>query len=237
MPVRRPALAIGTLAVVLAATSACATPLLDPGTDATETRDVTGATGVRLETVGRLVVREGDAATLTVTAGDRVLPRLETDVRDGVLVIDMRRTWGNLGTPEYVLEVPDVDRVELDGAGSVVVEQVRGDELVVRLDGAGQVRLEDVEVDRLDASIAGTGTVLASGSATEQVVRLSGAGDHRAADLRSDAVVVELSGAGSARVHADATLDVDLSGAGAVRYSGDPEVTSSVDGAGRVERE
>lgn len=228
------ALGLGSLLGV----AACSVPVVSPGEPQTQTREVEGldrADGVRLGASGDVTVRVGDTPSVTVTAGERVIDRLETEVVDGVLVIDLRGLRGNIGRPEVELVLTEVRTVELDGSGRIDVSPVTTD-LVVGLDGSGDVELHDVDADRLSATLDGSGLVRATGSVADLSLELDGSGTYLTEDLVARRAVVDLAGSGAVHVRAEEDLDVRLSGAGTVRYSGDADVRSDVDGIGRVVR-
>lgn len=237
----RPAAVLVPLAATVGATlllGACATPVISPGAERTETRDATGVHAVRLAVIGDLVVEEGPEPSLTVTAGENVIGRIDTRVDDGVLTIDMERTAGNVGTPRYELVVPELTEVGVDGAGRADVHGVDpGPEgtLGVVVQGAGDLWLHDVEVDTLEVRVDGAGAVIASGRADRQTVEIHGAGDYEGQGLTTREATVRMDGAGDARVDVTDVLDVEVDGAGGVRYSGGADVHSRVSGVGTVE--
>lgn len=238
MSVRTPvAVALGLASVLTVA--GCSVPIMSPGAPETQTREVDGldgADGVRLGASGDVTVRVGPTASLTVTAGERVIDRLETEVVDGVLVVDVRGVRGNIGTPEVDLVLTDLRTVELDGSGRIDVRPVTSN-LTVDLDGSGDVELGDVDAEELAVRIDGSGLIRAVGTVEHLSLEIDGSGTSRAEDLVARTADVVLGGSGAIHVHATEQLDVRLSGAGTVRYTGDADVHSDVSGVGRVIRE
>lgn len=229
------------------------------GPTATEERAVEDdVRAVVLEAPGGLVVTAGDTASLTVTAGERVLDRLTAESEDGVLVLGHGPgPWFLPADVSWELTLPVLDRIRVAGAGDAEVDFAGADDVVIEIagagdvdaagvdaesvvidiDGAGDVDLGDVEAERIEVALAGVGDVRAAGEAVEAVVEIDGAGEFDAAGLRVEDARVVIRGAGDVRLGVVRSLDVAIAGAGSVRYSGDPEVTSDIDGAGSVERE
>lgn len=214
--------------------SACATPL-DPGSTVTQERDVSGASAVTLAGVGRLDVSIGPTASLEITAGERLMDRITSDVTDGMLVLDLRDGPNlGLGNIEYRLVLPNVESVTVSGAGDVDAKLDRAPSLGVLLAGAGDITVTGVDVKDLNVTVSGAGSVSLRGSAARQRVEISGLGGYRGTELASVDAEVLVSGAGSASVSVTGTLDATVTGAGSITYSGSPEVTSTVTGVGSV---
>jgi putative autotransporter adhesin-like protein len=186
------------------------------GQTKSETRTVSGFTGIELSGIGEVTIEQGDAESLTIEADDNVLPVLTSKVDDSVLRLGRKqRTRVNTRNPiRYRVTVTDLDRIELSGSGSVVGEGLRLDALRVEISGSGTMRL--------------------AGSADEQQLEVSGSGRYDAAGLASRSVDVEISGSGKATVTVTEQLRVDISGSGTVTYTGDPKVDQSVSGSGRL---
>ena len=101
----------------------------------------------------------GLTVTVTVTAGEQVIDRLTSEVRDGVLVLDLPGRWVNLGPVDYDLVLPRVDRIAVEGAGNVRGEVAPTDAFKLTIDGAADVDLDGLDVDELTVRIAGVGDV------------------------------------------------------------------------------
>jgi hypothetical protein len=181
-----------------------------------ETRTVSGFTGIELSGTGEVTITQGDAESLTIEADDNVLPALTSEVRDSMLRLDTKpRTRVQTRNPiRYRVTVADLNRIELSGSGSV----------------AGV----DLELTNLEVEISGSGTMNLAGSADQQEVEVSGSGQYDAAQLPSRSVSIEISGSGKATVAAAEQLRVDISGSGTVTYSGEPTIDQSISGSGRL---
>jgi hypothetical protein len=181
-----------------------------------ETRTVSGFTGIELSGIGEVTIEQGDAESLTIEADDNVLPALTSEVRDSMLRLDTKpRTRVQTRNPiRYRVTVKDLNRIELSGSGSV----------------SGV----DLELTNLDVEISGSGTMNLAGSADQQEVEVSGSGQYDAAQLPSRSVSIEISGSGKATVAAAEQLRADISGSGTVTYSGEPTIDQSISGSGRL---
>jgi hypothetical protein len=228
---------LGLLSAVALVTAGCG--IAGPtGAVTSEEHDVDASvTAVRLDGTGDLRVSTGgSAASLSVTAHESTLDELTSEVRDGVLVLEVRpgMRLRNLGPITYDLVLPEVDAIGVRGTGDVAASLTPGDTLTIAVDGTGEVRATDVDVDQLRVEIDGTGSVGLAGTARSQEVRIGGTGSYEGAELRSEDAVVTLSGTGNADVEASRTLSATLEGTGSVTYGGGAAVTSRVDGLGSV---
>jgi len=188
-----------------------------------------------------LIVKQGARESLTVRADRRVLPYLRTTVRNGRLELDLDSdAAGNRleCVNEIVFEVTVVNlsALEVSGAGSVVIDGLRGKQLSLDLGGAASVRMDRAALGGLDLTMSGAVKVSASGQATRQSVRISGTGHYQAERLASQTAVISISGTGHARVMAARELDASISGVGNIEYVGNPRVKQSISGMGSLAR-
>ena len=181
-----------------------------------ETRQVSGFTGIELSGNGEVTIEQGETESLTIEADDNVLPALTSEVRDSVLELGTKpRTTVRTRNPiRYRVTLKDLTSIELSGSGSV--------------SGA------DLQASALQVDISGSGTINLAGAADQQDVEVSGSGRYEAAQLPSRSATIEISGSGKATVAASDQLRVDISGSGTVTYSGDPAIDQDISGSGRL---
>jgi hypothetical protein len=181
-----------------------------------ETRQVSGLTGVELSGNGEVTIEQGDTESLTIEADDNVLPVLTSEVEDSVLRLGQKpRTTVRTRNPiRYRVTLKELTSIELSGSGGV---------------SAANLRVNALRVD-----ISGSGTMDLAGSADQQELELSGSGRYEAAELQSRSVSIDISGSVTAAVAASDQRRVDISGSGTVTYSGDPTIDQSVSGSGRL---
>lgn len=201
---------------------------------AREARPVSGFDRVILRGVGNLAIRQADKEALMVEAEPRVLRKLSSTVKDGVLYLDI---VGNVSTQRpinYELTVKSLREVQSEGSGDVELRGVHSDKLELVLAGSGGIKASALKTGRLDASITGSGSIATAGEAQEQSLLISGAGDYEAEGLRSLKAAVDISGSGNAYLLVRDALKVNISGSGDVTYLGKPRVQQKISGAGEV---
>jgi hypothetical protein len=205
------------------------------GRGASETRAVSGFSGVELRGVGLAVVTPGGQEALTVEADDNLLAQISTTVVGDTLVLELRDA-----TPRhplvYRVTARQITSLASSGAGDIESEGLSGPRLRANLSGAGNIRLAALAVQTLESALAGAGSLQASGSASTLNVTMSGAGNLRARDLAARDAQIHITGAGNAVVRVSDTLRVRIAGAGNVDYLGDPRLDREILGAGGVRR-
>lgn len=193
-------------------------PAVPQSGEASESRQVSGFTGVELTSIGDLHIEQTGTESLTIDADADVLPQLTSNVSDGVLELGVAPgTTVTTNRPVvYRLTVAALDSIAVSGRGDVTLSNLRADRLAVEVDGAG------------GATLAGT--------VGAQTVTISGTGHYDGEDLQSADATVTIGGAGKAVVRVSDRLDARVSGVGSVEYIGDPQVTQHTSGVGSVEQ-
>ena len=104
-------------------------------------RALSGVRAVEAQTSGELTIRPGDTESLTITAPASVIDDMTSDVVDGVLVLGTmpnRRVDGNFS---YVLTVPALEGIWLEGSGNVTGSGVLTGDAQVTSSGSGSITL------------------------------------------------------------------------------------------------
>jgi hypothetical protein len=189
------------------------------GNVATETREVSGISAVRISGTGHLIVDQNGTESLAITADDNLMPLIESDVRGGTLELGSSG-FRNLRPSDqilYRLTVKNLNEIGISGAATVQGSGLNTTTLKIDISGAGEINL--------------------AGSADSQDIQISGLGQFHGGNLKGRDVSIGISGAGQALVAASETLHAQVSGAGEIEYIGDPSVTSDVSGAGSIKRQ
>jgi hypothetical protein len=185
------------------------------GIAATETRSLPAFTAVDLAGASRVTVRVGAEPTVVVRADDNLIGRIETDVRQGVLVVSERGSFGKTLPSSVEVTVRDLDSVRLTGSGTISVEGVRARTFTAELLGSGVLEVAG-SVDELEATLTGSGSMSLG-------------------FLVARSVTASVPGSGRLEVQATHELDASVPGSGVVVYAGRPAtVTRSVTGSGAI---
>lgn len=224
-----------------------------------EERPVSGLTGVELATFGDLSIQVGDKEELRIEAEHNLMRYIETERRNGTLVIKTRNgvSLRNRRPVRYFLTVKELESIEISGSGDVNAVDLEArrfdvtitgsgnlemgdldtDTLQVRLSGSGDMDMDDLRAEALEAEITGSGKLdIAGGQIKKQEVTVTGSGDYRARGLESAEAEVRLTGSGTATMRVENDLRVTITGSGDLHYIGDPSVDSKVTGSGDIRR-
>lgn len=205
-----------------------------------ETRTVGEFHAISLDGVGTVNFAQDDVTSVTVEAEPDALPLITTEVRDGTLHIQTE--WKSTKVialkhpPVYTITSPNLNALQLRGAGRAVVGRLKAEQLAIAVDGAGDVRLTNQTLGICRIEIAGAGNVKAAGIATMQEIVITGTGNFSGEAFVAQSARVNIAGAGRAKVHATEDLAVEIGGVGSVSYIGEPNVQQKVAGLGRVKR-
>jgi hypothetical protein len=237
--VRTRTLVIAALALALSACSALAFGTWDivrgNGTVRLESRDVPTFTGIENQGSGLVRFSRGSTRQVTVEADTNILPYIETEVRNGVLVLRTRPGISiNPTRLVFRITAPELRTIGIQGSGDFRMETpLETDRLEIEIEGSGSVEGE-ITADDLSVQIRGSGDVSLGGTAKNARFDIDGSGDIGAADLSSVDARVVIQGSGNVTLQATGTLDVEISGSGNVRYRGGARVTVRSSGSGTV---
>jgi hypothetical protein len=168
--------------------------------------------------VGKLKIQQTGKESLTIIAEDNILPILESRVSGQTLYINNINSSSIDPTQpiEFLVEIKSLERLDINGVGSIEVKDIQGKHLSVSLDGVGSIAIAG-NVDVLDLS-------------------LSGVGSFNGEDLKVKQAKVRNKGVGSAVVNVSEQLDASILGLGSIEYIGSPQVTESVKGLGEIKK-
>jgi hypothetical protein len=205
-----------------------------------EPRDVGSFHGLRLEGFGTVRLTQGESCSVVVQADPDILPRITTEVVDGVLLLGLKRRGWMEGLRRQKLAIrfevtaDSIKELTLSGVGRIDAPKITTDALSVIVSGAGAVEITSLTASSLDVVLSGAGSCEIAGSVSSQTLRLSGAGSYMASELDSKTASVSVSGAGSATILVTDTLDARVSGTGSIRYQGGAAVRQRVTGVGSI---
>ena len=188
------------------------------GVSKTEQRTISDFKSVVVNGSTDVELAVGPASSLELTADDNLLEYLVTEVRDGVLVIEMKSgSYSPRVDAKVRATTPGLETVAIRGSADVAVGGVSGEKFTFEISGSGDGRVE--------------------GKVGSTVARVTGSGDLRLSDLEARDAVVEVTGSGDVDVWATESLSISISGSGDVSYKGDPaKVTKAVAGSGDVRK-
>jgi hypothetical protein len=183
---------------------------------------------------GNVFIEQGDSS-LKIEAEDNILPLLETNVENGVLVIRAKERICPQKTIKIYAGMEEVRSLSLSGSGDITgTMPISSENLDLTITGSGDIELE-TNTSSLKSLISGSGDILLKGNASSHEIDIEGSGNIDALELRTEVTRVSIRGSGNANVYADRKLDTNISGSGNVFYEGNPEeFNMQVSGSGEV---
>jgi hypothetical protein len=208
------------------------------GTIKSETRNVTGFTGIKLALPANVIIRQGNTESVLIETDDNILPLIETVVEDGALKIRPLEKNSSFRTKtlNVTINAKTVNQISAAGSGTIRSDALKADTLKVSVAGSGDVILKSIDATTLNVSIAGSGDFTVSGKANALDASIAGSGEIKAGKLETQTSKISVAGSGNAVVWAKESLKLSVAGSGDVQYYGDAKVSKSIAGSGSVKR-
>ena len=193
--------------------------------------------------IGEMVIEQGAEDALVINAPDSIRANVRARIAGDTLDVWYQTDWWDwLGfglwktaNVRYVLTVRSLERIHLEGTGTITAAQMSAPRVEIAHSGAGTLTVGTLETEELSARLQWVGVIeIKGGRATRQVVLQRGAGSYSAGQLASQTADVRMEGVGSATVWVEELLDARVNGLGSIEYYGSPRVNKSVNGLGGV---
>lgn len=182
-----------------------------------QVRSVPAFTSISVYGPLSVTVDGGKAQSLTLRGDSRFIQDVSSEVVNGELRLSVRKknkvSWH--GDPRVVITMPALRAVDVEGAGEISLNQIRG--------------------DRLDVNYRGAGRMAISGEVKTFTMKAEGVGEVDAKSLLANDADVNFRGIGDIKVYARNRLDAVVEGLGDVTYYGKPRtVNKTASGIGSV---
>lgn len=180
-------------------------------------RKVTPFKGIVVQGPVSLVVEAGKSHSLRVEGDPTFIGRVTSEVVSGELRLGLKESKRtNIGNSDrVVVTLPELQSFSGEGAGQIILNNVRG--------------------ERFDVDYRGAGRLAINGEVRTLRLHAEGVGEVDTKDLRTRSADVSFEGIGSVKVHASDRLNANVTGMGNLSYYGNPRVVNkSVSGIGSV---
>jgi hypothetical protein len=200
-----------------------------------ESRQVPEFNKIRLEGQGKVALTQGNQTSLEVTTDDNILPSIETEVKNGKLIISHEKGRNLRPTKlNYFITVKDLEGVSISGSGDIKGnDEFSANNFYADIAGSGDIAIK-VNTNRLESSISGSGSIYLAGSTNSYECTITGSGDIDAFELRARYSSVAITGSGNCRISVVDKLQAKITGSGDVLYRGQPHINQSITGSGKV---
>lgn len=197
----------------------------DYGPTRTEQRDLSGFTGVDAGGVFDITISPATEYSVSIEAGEHLLPLIETRVSNDTLKIKFNRSVNNVRDVNILIGMPGLNHVDISGAATLQVEPgFEPERFTLDLSGAATSSI-DIAVNKLLVDLSGAAELELAGKAYTLKLDASGAAEISAEDMVVRDAQIDLSGASEIDLNVTGELVVDASGASDVTCIGRPQTT------------
>jgi hypothetical protein len=211
-----------------------------PADSATRNFGITGFTKIRVDGPFKVSLATGVAPFARASGSGPALDRVQVDVRGDTLVVhSSASSWGgypgaNPGPVEVSLGTHDLTNAWLNGAGSLVIDRVKGLSFALSVQGSGRAEIAAVQADQMIVSLVGTGSAKLSGQARRLTTLVRGISTLDAAGLAAPTATIAAEGAATIDANVTDSATVQASGPATIRLAGRPSCTLKATGSATV---
>ena len=173
------------------------------GTSKTETRDLSGFEEIEAGGAVNVEVSVQKDFSVTVEADDNLIQDIKTEINGNALKIYSEARISPKTKINVKISMPEINAVDLSGASTAVVSNVKSDSIKLEASGASKIKI-DGEANSLESYASGASGINAEG-------------------LKVENADIEASGASNTTVWANEELKADASGASSIYYAGEPK--------------
>ncbi len=214
--------------------------------DITQSSDLDGFTKVRLSTSSDINIEMGSGYSIEMVGDEERIENTILEVKGDTLHIKHKRGRYNYDDDqEMVINVvmPDIEGMQINGAGDAIITGVdnaelelsingsgdmnvsgKTEKLEIDINGSGDIEMEEVAGNDVSIDINGSGDVIFEGGTCQNLeIDINGSGDVEAKELQCVDVNVDVSGSGDSEVYASNSIEFDSHGSGEVDVYGKPQ--------------
>ena len=192
-----------------------------------------------------VIVEQSNEQYVVVEGDEEYFERLHTNVRRGVLEIEIDPARYRNVRLRVKVGFPDISQICMAGSGTVVCKSdiVTDGDFSVISSGSGDIDTKKIKCANFQASVAGSSDVSILGvEAVDASISLAGSGDLTAKRIVSENLTISVAGSGDVEINSvdiDDTLSASLAGSGDIDVSGktrnaSAKVVGSGDISGRL---
>ncbi|HEY4650713.1 MAG TPA: head GIN domain-containing protein [Pontibacter sp.] len=200
----------------------------------TQTRKVSGFTGVKVSGGFAVEIKQGNKEEVRIEAEENLMDNIKTVVKNGVLHIYSEGSINTKKGMKAYVTVDKLNKVDISGGVKVVgLSTFKANTFDLDMSGGSNVKLA-IDATTITADMSGASKVVLTGRANEVSLDMSGASNVDASELVAKKVKVGASGASKVKVNASELLDINASGASHVAYAGSPRINAETTAATRI---
>jgi len=201
---------------------------------------VTGFDRVRIDGPFEVQMKTNVAPFARASGSAASIDGLSIQVQGRTLVVRAGSGgWGgypgeNRGPVTIEVGTHELSSAYINGAGSLMVDKVRGLAFSIDVNGPGMARIGEADVDQLRVGITGAGTTRLAGKAKTLTAIVRGTSSFEGEELAATDAVIGAEGPSVVRVAVTNSAKVDASGLAAITLTGNPACTVKAQGSANV---
>jgi hypothetical protein len=205
--------------------------LAAPAGAATRNFGISDFTKVRVDGPYSVTFTSGVAPFARASGSGPALDRLTVEVRGDTLVIQANKSgWGgypgeNPGPVEVSVGTHDISNAWVNGAGSLVIDRVRGLSFALSVQGSGRSEIAAADADQLNVSLVGTASAKLAGKAKKLTALVRGISALDGTDLAATDASIGTEGAATVDANVRGEANISSSGPATIRLTGRPTCT------------
>ena len=207
-----------------------------------ENREVSGYNGISLAGNMNLDIDYGKSSTITIEADENLLPYIETEVKEGILIIKAKDN-ANLKSKGILIihaSLTQLTDLKLSGSGNIKGKGAFSNEgkTNISLSGSGNINLAAKSFGETSVNISGSGNITLEDGNTETLeAKISGSGNIDCSSFVCNNAIAKISGSGNIKVNANKSIDGAVSGSGNVYYKGNAtNLNMKSHGSGKIRK-
>jgi hypothetical protein len=205
------------------------------GKVATETRDVSNFSSIKLAGIGDVYITQGATVSVRIEAEDNLIPYFETAIQGSTLNIGMKNEYMGVSLHptkpvKFYVTTPEIDAVTLAGSGNIITSDIQTSDFKISLLGSGNISNDTLTAINVDIHLSGSGDItLGSVSASEVTANIAGSGNIQLDTLTAKKVTSKTAGSGNITIGGKVTeQSSEILGSGDYRASGLKSDTATV---------
>ena len=183
----------------------------------------------------KVLVKCGDTYSVEVKAESNLLPYIETEVVDHLLIIKTRgiRTLLQNQPIEVFITTPVLKALFLSGSGMIKTGRFVNDQFRIMLSGSGYIDT-NINTELIKTVVSGSGNIFLDGVAKVGRFAICGSGRIKSYQTQQRNCEAVILGSGKIFLNTLETIDARITGSGRVLYINHPIVSKSIYGSGEV---
>ena len=183
-----------------------------------ESREVSGYNGISLAGNINLDIDYGKSSTITIEADENLLPYIETEVKEGILIIKSKNN-ANLKSKGILIihaSLTQLTDLKLLGSGNIKGKGAFSNEgkTNISLSGSGNINLSAKSFGETSINISGSGNITLEDGNTETLeAKISGSGNIDCSSFVCNNAKAHISGSGNIKVNANKSIDGSVAAA------------------------